>query len=259
MPVTYDFSGRTAIVTGGSRGIGRAIAGQLVESGANVWVWDIEPAELAGARTLTVDVARREDIASTLAAMKVDAVDILVNDAGYLGSYRPFEQFDPAEWQRIVSVNLLGMFEVTHQVLPLMRRRGSGRIVNLGSLAGKEGLPGLAAYSAASAGVIAFTKALSREICDTDIRINLRGSRDRYPHDPRSRQRGRRRHDHREPAAAAGRSAGGRRSCVVALLGGGSVQYRGGLRHVGRPRAILIYIRSFRIFRFNQEFRLCAL
>ena len=60
MPVTYDFSGRTAIVTGGSRGIGRAIAGQLVESGANVWVWDIEPAELAGARTLTVDVARRE-------------------------------------------------------------------------------------------------------------------------------------------------------------------------------------------------------
>lgn len=172
MPVTYDFSGRTAIVTGGSRGIGRAIAGQLVESGANVWVGDIEPAELAGARTLTVDVARREDIASTLAAMKVDAVDILVNDAGYLGSYRPFEQFDPAEWQRIVSVNLLGMFEVTHQVLPLMRRRGSGRIVNLGSLAGKEGLPGLAAYSAASAGVIAFTKALSREICDTDIRIN---------------------------------------------------------------------------------------
>src|SRR5215203_467149 len=120
MPVTYDFSGQTAIVTDGSRGIGRAIAWQLVESGANVWVWDIEPAELAGARTLTVDVARREDIASTLAAMKVDAVDILVNDAGYLGSYRPFEQFDPAEWQRIVSVNLLGMFEVTHQVLPLM-------------------------------------------------------------------------------------------------------------------------------------------
>lgn len=172
MPVTYDFRGRTAIVTGGSRGIGRAIAEQLVESGANVWVWDVEPVELAGARTLVVDVARREDITSALAAMKVDAVDILVNDAGYLGSYRPFEQFEPAEWQRIVSVNLLGMFEVTHQVLPLMRCKGRGRIVNLGSLAGKEGLPGLAAYSAASAGVIAFTKALSREICDADILVN---------------------------------------------------------------------------------------
>lgn len=97
---------------------------------------------------------------------------ILVNNAGYLGSYKPFEQFDAAEWERILRVNLIGVFEVTRQVLPIMRRAGRGRIVNMGSLAGKEGLPNLAAYSAASAGVIAFTKALSREVCETAIRVN---------------------------------------------------------------------------------------
>jgi 3-oxoacyl-[acyl-carrier protein] reductase len=102
----------------------------------------------------------------------VDVVDILVNDAGLLGSYRPFEQSGPEDWEHIVRVNLLGVFEVTHQVLPLMRRAGKGRIVNFGSLAGKEGLPNLAAYSAASAGIIAFTKALSREVSDTEIRVN---------------------------------------------------------------------------------------
>ncbi|TIT78336.1 MAG: SDR family oxidoreductase, partial [Mesorhizobium sp.] len=99
-------------------------------------------------------------------------VDILVNNAGYLGPYRGFEAFDPAEWQRIIAVNLIGTFEVAHQVLPIMRKAGRGRIVNMGSLAGKEGLPNLAAYSAASAGIIAFTKALSREVCDADIRVN---------------------------------------------------------------------------------------
>jgi 2-dehydro-3-deoxy-L-rhamnonate dehydrogenase (NAD+) len=99
-------------------------------------------------------------------------IDILVNNAGYLGSYQPFEQFDNLEWERILRVNLIGVFEVTRQVLLLMRRAGYGRIVNMGSLAGKEGLPNLVAYSAASAGVIAFTKALSREVCDTNIRVN---------------------------------------------------------------------------------------
>jgi 3-oxoacyl-[acyl-carrier protein] reductase len=172
MQVRYDFDGQKAIVTGGSRGIGRAIATMLIESGARVFVFDIEPVELPGAQTFKVDVAERGEIARALAETGTEDIDILVNDAGYLGSYLPFERFEPEEWHRIVGVNLLGMIEVTHQVLPLMRRRGKGRIVNMGSLAGKEGLPGLAAYSAASAGVIAFTKALSREICDSDIRVN---------------------------------------------------------------------------------------
>lgn len=172
MPVTYDFAGKTAIVTGGARGIGRAIASLLVDSNADVHIWDVEPVDLPGAQSVAVDVTKRGDITTALATLNGKGVDILVNDAGYLGSYTTFEQFEPAEWQRILQVNLLGMFEVTHQVLPFMRRAGTGRIVNMGSLAGKEGLPNLAAYSAASAGVIAFTKALSREVADTEIRIN---------------------------------------------------------------------------------------
>ena len=172
MSMTYDFAGQTAIVTGGARGIGRAIADQLASSGADVRIWDIDPVELPGARSVAVDVTKRDDITRALALLDGSDIDILVNDAGWLGSYKPFEEFDPAEWQRILQVNLLGTFEVTHQVLPLMRRAGKGRIVNMGSLAGKEGLPSLAAYSAASAGVIAFTKALSREVSDTNIRVN---------------------------------------------------------------------------------------
>jgi len=172
MGVTYDFSNQMAIVTGGARGIGRAIAGLLANSGADVWIWDIDPVELPGTRQTAVDVTKRDDIANALALLEDKSIDILVNNAGYLGSYRPFEQFDQEEWQKILQVNLLGTFEVTHQVLPIMRRAGKGRIVNTGSLAGKEGLPSLAAYSAASAGVIAFTKALSREVSDTGIRVN---------------------------------------------------------------------------------------
>jgi 3-oxoacyl-[acyl-carrier protein] reductase len=172
--IQYDFSGHTAIVTGGARGIGRAVATQLVRFGAKVWIWDINPVELDGAHSLTVDVTKGDQIERALAHIVSQSprIDMLVNNAGYLGRYQPFEQFDSGEWQRILRVNLIGVFEVTRQVLPIMRLAGRGRIVTMGSLAGKEGLPSLAAYSAASAGVIAFTKALSREVCDTDIRVN---------------------------------------------------------------------------------------
>ena len=135
---------------------------------------DIDPVELNGAHSLTVDVANANQIDEALASTvrQSPRIDILVNNAGYLGAYRPFHELDASEWQKIVEVNLMGVFEVTRKILPLMRRAGRGRIVNIGSLAGKEGLPNLATYSAASAGVIAFTKALSREVCDTNIRVN---------------------------------------------------------------------------------------
>jgi len=95
-----------------------------------------------------------------------------VNDAGYLGRVRAFDEHASDDWHRIIEVNLKGTMQVTQAVLPYMLRQGSGRIVNLGSLAGKEGLAGLAAYSAASAGVIAFTKALSREVVERNIFVN---------------------------------------------------------------------------------------
>ncbi|RUU11433.1 SDR family oxidoreductase [Mesorhizobium sp. USDA-HM6] len=174
MTVTYDFAGKTAIVTGGSRGIGRAVATQLARSGADVWIWDADAVPADGTRSQAVDVTKAQDIGNALGEVVARAgrVDILVNNAGYLGPYLEFEALDAVEWQRIIGVNLIGTFEVTHQVLPIMRKTGGGRIVNMGSLAGKEGLPNLAVYSAASAGIIAFTKALSREVCDTDIRVN---------------------------------------------------------------------------------------
>jgi 3-oxoacyl-[acyl-carrier protein] reductase len=156
MDPKFDFSGQTAIVTGGARGIGRAIATQFVRSGAGVWIWDIHPVELDGAQSLRVDVTKPDQIERALAPFVSQSprIDILVNNAGYLGSYR-LDELDASECQQIVQVNLVGVFEVTRRILPLMRRAGRGRIVNMGSLAGKEGLPNLAAYSAASAGVIA--------------------------------------------------------------------------------------------------------
>jgi 3-oxoacyl-[acyl-carrier protein] reductase len=99
-------------------------------------------------------------------------IDVLVNSAGYLGPHVPFEHLSAREWQRIIDVNLVGVLVPCHHVLPHMRRAGHGRIVNMGSLAGKHGLPNLTVYSAASAGVIAFTKALAQELAATEIRAN---------------------------------------------------------------------------------------
>jgi 3-oxoacyl-[acyl-carrier protein] reductase len=172
--VTYDFTGRTAVVTGGAGGIGRSIAERLRTSGCRVWVWDIVPSNLDGIRSLTVDVTDFDQVRTAVAEV-VDhdsCIDVLVNSAGYLGGYAPFEKLLSGEWHRIISVNLTGVFHACSQVLPHMKRAGSGRIVNMGSLAGKHGLPNLSVYSAASAGVIAFTKALAVELADTDIRAN---------------------------------------------------------------------------------------
>lgn len=171
---SYDLSGKTAIVTGGAGGIGTAITERLAASGSQVWVWDLVSSKLHGMHSLRVDVTDISQITHAIAQV-IDhgsRIDILVNNAGYLGKLQPFDQHDPVDWQRIVQINLLGTLLVTYLVLPYMRRSGGGRIINMGSLAGKEGLPGLASYSAASAGVIAFTKALSREVVSSGILVN---------------------------------------------------------------------------------------
>ena len=174
MPVSYDFSGRTAVVTGGSKGIGRAIAERLLGAGAQVWTWDREPTTNDRMQHVTMDVTDTGQISAAVARVLSEGsrIDILVNNAGFIGGTRSVEELDPADWRRINEVNLTGEFEVSRQVVPVMRRAGWGRIVNMASLAGKEGTPGLSAYSAAKAGVIAFTKSLGKELANTEIRVN---------------------------------------------------------------------------------------
>ena len=173
MPNTYDLHGKSAIVTGGAQGIGRAIVQRLAASGAEVWVWDARPVADPGVGSSIVDITKGDEIAACLARLPGDSrIDILVNNAGYLGAARTFEDHAADDWHRIVNVNLIGTMQVTQAVLPYMLRQGSGRIVNMASLAAKEGLANLAAYSAASAGVMTFTKALSREVVGRGVLAN---------------------------------------------------------------------------------------
>jgi 2-dehydro-3-deoxy-L-rhamnonate dehydrogenase (NAD+) len=111
MDPAFDFSGQTAIVTGGARGIGRAIATQFVQSGAAVWIWDTHPVELNGTQSLSVDVTKPDQIKRALAPLVSQStrIDILVNNAGYLGSYLPFDELDASECQQIVQVNLISI------------------------------------------------------------------------------------------------------------------------------------------------------
>ena len=174
MPVNYDLSGKTAVVTGGAKGIGKAIAEKLSASGAKVHVWDLNRGELNSVTYTTVDVINAADIKAALDDLvaRGERVDILVNYAGYLGPATKFEAHDPSDWQRIIAVNLIGTMQVIQALLPHMRRWGGGRIVNMASLAGKEGVAGITAYSGASGGILSFSKALSREVVDAGIRVN---------------------------------------------------------------------------------------
>lgn len=173
MPNTYDLRGKSAIVTGGAKSIGRAIAELLVVNGADVTIWDMTPANVPKTSSAVVDVTDSAAIAEALSRLSQPGDPaLLVNCAGYLGKTQPFIEHRTEDWERIVAVNLLGTMRVTQAVLPRMVQAGRGRIVNFGSLAGKEGLATLGAYSAASGGVIAFTKALSRELADKSVYVN---------------------------------------------------------------------------------------
>ncbi|MDJ0628725.1 MAG: SDR family NAD(P)-dependent oxidoreductase [Rhodobacter sp.] len=177
-----SFDGQVAVVTGGAQGIGRAVAEVLAGGGARLALWDLDgdlaaaTAEEIGGGTLAlqVDVADWSSVSDARDATldMVDRIDIVVNSAGIAGSNAPVEDYSVEEFARIVTINLMGTFHVNKAVVPTMRRHGYGRIVNIASVAGKDGNPNASAYSASKAGVIGFTKSLGKELAGEDIAVN---------------------------------------------------------------------------------------
>lgn len=169
-----DLDGRRAVVTGGAQGLGRAITERLIASGAQVEIWDIQDASAVatelGATARMLDLA--DDAAVTEAASQAGAVDILVNNAGITGGNAPTWELDPAIWRRVMEVNLTAPFLVARALIPAMIARGYGRVVNIASVAAKEGNPNAAHYSASKAGVIALTKSLGKELAETGVLVN---------------------------------------------------------------------------------------
>ena len=162
-----DFKNRTAVVTGGMIGIGAAIVQRLEASGAKVAIWDISGPE-------KVDVTDPESIDRALKRTlgSLGKIDVLVNNAGIAGPAMPVVEYPVADWKRVIDVDLHGPFLVSRVVVPHMAKAGYGRIVNIASIAGKEGNPNAAAYAAAKGGLIAFTKALGKELAQTGVLVN---------------------------------------------------------------------------------------
>ena len=177
-----DFAGRTAAVTGGAMGIGLAVAQRLVAGGARVALWDRDERALAAAaaaitgdvRTFAVDVADAAAVDRTARATAeaLGAVDVLVCSAGITGPNVPLADYPVDDWKRVFDVNVHGVFLCNRAVVPLMKAKDYGRIVNIASVAGKEGNPNASAYSASKAAVIALTKSLGKELAKTGIRVN---------------------------------------------------------------------------------------
>ncbi len=175
-----DLKGRVAVVTGGAQGIGYAIAERLLRSGAQVLLWDIDAGRLAGAcatlaalgpvRGAVVELT--DDAAVAAATVAAGRIDILVNNAGITGGNASTWELDPAVWRRTIEVNLIGPYLTCRHVAPVMIAAGYGRIVNIASVAGKEGNPNASHYSASKAGLIALTKSLAKELATKGVLVN---------------------------------------------------------------------------------------
>ncbi|RUY21846.1 SDR family NAD(P)-dependent oxidoreductase, partial [Mesorhizobium sp. M7A.F.Ca.CA.004.12.1.1] len=177
-----DLDGQHAVVTGGAQGLGFAMARRFVASGATVTLWDLDEARLetakkelgSAATTETVDVADWASVDAARARTEELAgkISILVNSAGIAGPAAPLDVYDIETWKKVIDVNVNGTFYVNRAVVPGMKERNYGRIVNIASVAGKEGNPNASAYSASKAAVIGLTKSLGKELAQYDIAVN---------------------------------------------------------------------------------------
>ncbi|MET3914381.1 NAD(P)-dependent dehydrogenase (short-subunit alcohol dehydrogenase family) [Variovorax sp. OAS795] len=177
-----DFAGRHAVVTGGAAGLGFGIAERLIASGGSVTLWDRDEAAAAAACSalgakafaVKVDVAQQPSVAAAVAATLAHAprIDALVNSAGITGPNVKLWDYPADDWRQVMDVNINGVFLCCREVVAQMRTQGYGRIVNIASVAGKEGNPNASAYSASKAAVIALTKSLGKELADTGVRVN---------------------------------------------------------------------------------------
>jgi len=174
--VTNDhrFSGRVALVTGAASGIGAATAARLSAEGARVATFDLDAAGPEGTLNLTGDVSDPIDVEATVATVKseIGPIDVLVCSAGVTGASLRTQDVSDEEWRRVMAVNADGVFWCNRAVAPGMAERGYGRIVNVASIAGKEGNPMAAAYSASKAAVIALTKAVGKDFAGTGVSVN---------------------------------------------------------------------------------------
>jgi 2-dehydro-3-deoxy-L-rhamnonate dehydrogenase (NAD+) len=184
MSTQIDLKGRVAVITGGARGIGYAAAQRMLASGAIVVLWDMDggklseaKTELASAGTVSSDVVELTEEASVKAATEAviarhGKIDILVNNAGITGGNAKTWELEPAVWRKVIEVNLVAPFIVCHAVVPKMLAGGYGRIINIASIAGKEGNPNASHYSASKAGLIGLTKSLGKELAQSNVMVN---------------------------------------------------------------------------------------
>ena len=179
-----DLASRVAIITGGARGIGYAVAERMLKSGATAVLWDLDAeklkesaAELSKLGKVSTDVVELTDEAAVAASAKAvvarhGKIDILVNNAGITGGNAKLWELSPESWRRVVEVNLIAPFLICRAVVPEMLKNGYGRIVNIASIAGKDGNPNASHYSASKAGLIGMTKSLGKELAGSNILVN---------------------------------------------------------------------------------------
>ena len=178
----FDFKNRTAVVTGGAQGFGLDIAKRFLDSGAKVFIWDIDEKLLKSAVEElknpnlfynAVDVSNYKDVEKNVSEITLKSkIDILINNAGITGPTAPVWEYDVEMWNKIVQINLMGTFNCCRAIVPNMIKNNYGRIVNVASVAGKDGNANASAYSSGKAGAIGLTKALGKELADKDIAVN---------------------------------------------------------------------------------------